>query len=76
MLESRAAALRSLRLLRLDCGTRDEFNLLHGSRLFSRRLRELEIPHEYEEFDDGHMNTSYRYDLSLPRLARALGARS
>jgi enterochelin esterase family protein len=76
MLESRAAALRSLRLLFLDCGTKDEFSLQHGARLFSRRLRELGVPHEYEEFDDGHMNVSYRYDASLPRLARALSTRS
>jgi hypothetical protein len=34
----------------------------------------LGISHEYEEFDDGHMNTSYRYEVSLPRLAKALGA--
>ena len=29
-------------------------------------------PHEYEEFDDGHMSVQYRYDVSLPRLAAAL----
>ncbi len=74
MLESRAEALRSLRLLYLDCGTRDEFNLHHGARLFSRRLAELGIRHEYEEFDDGHMNVSYRYDTSLPKLAKALAS--
>ena len=74
LLESHADALRSLRLLYLDCGTRDEFNLQHGARLFTRRLRELGVPHEYEEFDDGHRHVAYRYDVSLPRLARALGA--
>jgi enterochelin esterase family protein len=74
LVESHAAALRSLRLLYLDCGTKDEFNLQLGARLLSRRMRELGIPHEHEEFDDGHMNVSYRYDVSLPRLARALGA--
>ena len=73
MLESRAEALRSLRLLHLDCGTRDEHNLQLGARLFSRRLKELGIPHEYEEFDGGHRNTSYRYDSSLPKLTRVLG---
>ncbi len=72
MLESRAEALRSLRLLYLDCGTRDEWSLHHGARLFTRRLRELGIAHEHEEFDDGHMNIQYRYDVSLPKLGRAL----
>ena len=76
MLERHAGALRSLKLLFLDCGTRDEWNLHHGARLFTRRLRELGIPHEYEEFDDGHMNIGYRYDVSLPRVSRALEARA
>jgi len=74
MLESRADALRSLALLYLDCGTRDEWSLHHGARLFSRRLKSLGIAHEHEEFDDGHMNVQYRYDVSLPKLARSLGA--
>jgi enterochelin esterase family protein len=74
MLESRADALRSLRLLYLDCGTKDEWSLHLGARLFARRLTALGIPHEHEEYEDGHMNVSYRYDVSLPRLARALGA--
>jgi len=68
------AALRSLRLLFLDCGTRDEFHLHHGARLFARGLGERGIPHVHEEFADSHMNVSYRYDTSLPLLAAALGA--
>ena len=72
MLESRIEALRSLRLLYIDCGVKDEFSLQHGARLLRQRLRELGVAHEYEEFDDGHMNVSYRYDVSLPMLARAL----
>ena len=39
---------------------------------FARRLAALEIAHEYEEFADGHMNVHYRYDVSLPRMSRAL----
>jgi enterochelin esterase family protein len=74
MLERHADALRSLRLLYLDCGIRDEFHLHLGARIFTRRLGELGIAHQHEEFDDGHMNVSYRYDVSLPRLAEALGA--
>jgi enterochelin esterase family protein len=73
-LPERAHALRSLKLLYLDCGSRDEFHLHHGARMFVRELAALGIAHEYEEFDDGHMNVSYRYDTSLPKLARALGA--
>jgi enterochelin esterase family protein len=74
MLERHVDALRSLRLLMLDCGTRDEWHLHLGARLFTRRLKELGIAHEHEEFDDGHMNVQYRYDVSLPKMAAALGA--
>lgn len=74
LLERHAAALRSLRLLYLDCGARDEHHLQHGARLLTRGLARLGVPHEYEEFDDGHRHVAYRYDVSLPRLARALGA--
>jgi enterochelin esterase family protein len=72
MLERHAGALRDARLVYLDCGTRDEFHLHHGARLFSRRLKALGIAHDYEEFPDGHMNVPYRYDVSLPRMGRAL----
>jgi len=74
LLERHADALRSLRLLYFDCGIRDEWSLHLGLRLMVRRLRSLDIAHEVEEFDDGHMNVQYRYDVSLPRMARALGA--
>ncbi len=74
MLEKHADTLRTLRMLYLDCGTRDEWNLHLGARMFARRLAELGIAHEHQEFDDGHMNVSYRYDVTLPRMAAALGA--
>jgi len=68
------AALRSLRLLYLDCGTRDEFHLHHGARLFAGELKRRGIAFRHEEFEDGHMNVPYRYDTSLPLLAAALSA--
>ncbi len=74
MVDSHADALRSLELLFVDCGTKDEWHLHLGARMLVRRLKTLGVPHEHEEFEDGHMNVSYRYDVSLPRLARALGA--
>jgi len=64
--------LRTLRLLYMDCGTRDEFSLHFGARLMSKRLKARGIAHEYEEFEDGHMSVQYRYDVSLPKLARAI----
>ncbi|MFN8586673.1 MAG: alpha/beta hydrolase-fold protein [Candidatus Eisenbacteria bacterium] len=70
--EACADALRSLKLLYLDCGTRDEYHLHHGARMFARELARLGVPHVHQEFEDGHMNVGYRYDVSLPLLTRAL----
>ncbi|MEO5619182.1 MAG: alpha/beta hydrolase-fold protein [Candidatus Eisenbacteria bacterium] len=68
-----ADALRQMKLVFLDCGTRDEWHLHLGARMMSRKLKGLGIPHEHEEFEDGHMKVQYRYDVTLPKLAKALG---
>jgi enterochelin esterase family protein len=67
-----AEALRALRLLFLDCGTKDEYHLDCGLRLFRSRLDALGIPAVVEEFDDDHRSVSYRYDVSIPKLLQAL----
>lgn len=64
-------ALRSLDVLFLDAGFRDEFNLHLGARMFHETLERNAIPHVYEEFDDGHMNVSYRYEASIAALGQA-----
>ncbi|HEY4690196.1 MAG TPA: alpha/beta hydrolase-fold protein [Anaerolineae bacterium] len=69
-----AANLKKLRLLFIDCGTRDEYHLHYGARILVERLKALGAPCEHEEFDDGHMNIPYRYDVSLPKIGRALSA--
>ncbi|HUR99278.1 MAG TPA: alpha/beta hydrolase-fold protein, partial [Pyrinomonadaceae bacterium] len=61
--------LRSLNLLYIDAGTRDEFNLDIGAKILSRKFKELDVPHIHEEFDDGHFNISYRYDRSLELIS-------
>jgi S-formylglutathione hydrolase FrmB len=72
LVASHAEALRGLRVLYIDCGVRDEFNLLWGARALVARLRRAGIAPHYEEFDDGHMSISYRYDVSIPLLVKAL----
>jgi len=74
MVAAHVEALRGMRLLYLDAGTRDEHNLDLGTRIFARRLRARGVAFQHEEFDDGHRGTAYRYEVSLPRLAAALGA--
>jgi enterochelin esterase family protein len=68
-----ARNLRKLRFLFLDCGWRDEFNLLWGARMLSHELTRLGVRHTHREFDDGHMDVAYRYDVSLPLVSKALG---
>ena len=56
LVDKYADALRSLRLIYLDAGLRDEFNLQYGARIFCKRLKQRGISYVYEEFDDGHMS--------------------
>jgi enterochelin esterase-like enzyme len=72
LVERYAENLGRLRLVYLDCGTKDEFSLIWGARALVAKLKGAGLSPRYEEFDDGHMNIPYRYDTSLPLLARAL----
>lgn len=74
LVERYAENLRQLKLLFFDCGTRDEYNLHYGARILAARLTAAHVSFEHQEFDDDHRSVSYRYDVSLPKLAKALGA--
>lgn len=65
-------ALAGMRLIFLDGGLRDEYFLDFAARALATRLRQADIAVQHEEFDDGHRGTQYRYDRSLPLLARAI----
>ena len=65
VIERRQDNLRKLKFIYLDCGSRDEYHLHIGARILSKKLKRLGIKHVYEEFEDGHRSTSYRYDRSL-----------
>jgi enterochelin esterase family protein len=67
-----ADALKSLRLLYLDCGRFDEYNLLYGARLFTEKSRALGIPFQYEEYDGSHRYMKHRYDISFAALSAAM----
>jgi enterochelin esterase family protein len=74
LVERYAENLRRLKLLFFDCGTRDEYNLHYGARILAQRLQAAGVSFEHQEFDDDHRSISYRYNVSLPKLAAALGA--
>jgi enterochelin esterase family protein len=67
-----ARNLKRLRGVFIDCGLTDEYTLHVGTRILASRLRTLGVNHVHEEFEDGHMGISYRYDVSLPFLSKAL----
>ncbi len=72
MVERHAEALRRMKLVYVECGAKDEWNLHYGARLLHQRMELLGIAHEYQEFDDDHSNINYRYVESLRRLAVGL----
>jgi S-formylglutathione hydrolase FrmB len=72
MVDGHAANLRKLRGIYVDCGTHDEFALHWGARALVQAIRGHGIAVRHEEFDDGHMNIPYRYEVSLPFLAGAI----
>ena len=61
MVEQHQAALRQLAMLHIEAGSKDEFALHLGGRMFVKRLKQLGIDHTYEEFPDGHFGINYRY---------------
>ena len=65
MIENHLENLKSLKLLFLDAGTRDEVFLDLGARILCERFKKFDVPYIHEEFDDGHRNISYRYNRSL-----------
>ena len=60
--------LKKLKYLYIDCGTKDEFNMNIGANLLHKKLTFLDVEHDYEEYNGGHRNTSFRFDVSLPKL--------
>lgn len=72
LLDAHAADLRRMKLLWIDCGTKDQYGLLWGARMLHDGLERLGVAHVYEEFDDDHSDVDYRMDRSLPALAAAL----
>jgi enterochelin esterase family protein len=74
MAERYAESLRTMRLIYIECGRRDQYQLHHGARILHGRLERLGIRHEYQEFDDDHTAVNYRYVESLRRLCSVLQA--
>jgi S-formylglutathione hydrolase FrmB len=75
MADRYAGALRSLRAVWIDAGTRDEWYLDLGAEAFRVELTRLGVPDErvhFELFEAGHGQIDYRYPLALSWLAHRL----
>jgi Putative esterase len=73
MVPNRAEAVRSLRAVYIDSGTKDEWYLDLGAEAFRRALADVGVTDvHFELFDAGHMGIEYRYPLSLRYLAERL----
>ncbi len=66
------AAWRQMSYIYIDSGLWDELNFQIGTRIMSNKLTALGLKHDFELFNDGHINVPYRYDISLPRLEKAI----
>jgi S-formylglutathione hydrolase FrmB len=72
-----AGALRSLRGIWIDAGTRDDFFLDLGAEAFRQALREVGVADDvirFELFDATHAAIDYRYPLSLAWLCQRISA--
>ncbi|MFE0021701.1 alpha/beta hydrolase-fold protein [Amycolatopsis sp. NPDC059021] len=70
-----AEAVRSLRAVWIDAGTRDEYYLDLGAEAFRAEIAKIGLPDDrvhFELFDAGHAAIEYRYPLSLAWLAERL----
>ncbi|WP_233358631.1 alpha/beta hydrolase [Thermomonospora amylolytica] len=74
-----ADAVRSLRAVWIDGGTRDEWYLDIGAEAFRQAIVDVGLPEErirFELFEAGHGRIEYRYPLALAWLCRRIAAQS
>jgi S-formylglutathione hydrolase FrmB len=72
-----AGALRSLRAIWIDAGTRDDYFLDLGAEAFRAALHEAGVADDvvrFELFDATHSGIDYRYPLSLAWLCQRIGS--
>ena len=70
-----AAAMRSMRAVWVDSGTKDDYYLDLGAQAFTDALRDAGVPDEtvrFELFEATHAGIDYRYPMSLRWLAERL----
>jgi hypothetical protein len=66
-------AARRLAYIYVDGGSRDEYSLDVGARIFAHEARRAGAHVDFEEFDGIHGDGGPRYEVMIPRLLTALG---
>ncbi len=73
MVAANADAVRSLRAIYIDAGTRDEWFLDLGAEAFRRALADVGVTDVFFElFDATHMGIDYRYPIAMRYLAERM----
>jgi S-formylglutathione hydrolase FrmB len=75
MVAQHAEALRSMRAIWIDAGSRDDYFLDVGAEAFRSELRAIGVPDEvvrFELFDATHAAIDYRYPMSLAWLCQRM----
>ena len=71
-IDASVEALKTMSLIYLDAGSRDEHGLHFAARMLEEALSAHHLRVHYDEFEGGHRGTSSRYETSLPRMIQAL----
>ena len=72
MAPAHADALRSMRRIYVDAGSRDEYFLDLGAQAFAARLDAIGAEHTLELFDGTHSGVAWRYPGAIRELVTAL----
>ena len=72
MVEKYRDNLEKIKLIYIDSGSKDEFNIHLGSRILHSKLQKMGIRHYYEEFQGGYSKISHRFDVSIPMISQEL----
>jgi len=76
LVEKYRGNLQKLKLIFIDAGKSDEFNLNVGARIFVKKLKDYAINCLHEEFDDGHFNIQFRYDKVFEVISKYINSRN
>lgn len=76
LVEESLDSLNAMKLIYIDAGKSDEFNLDIGARALRMKLEEFSVRHVSAEFDGGHFSIKHRYEPALEAISKAFDQKS